>query len=300
MIRIRPDLCTNCGICTDVCPFRIPVEVNENGLKQTQLNLERIGLCLDCGHCAALCPQDAIEVETLYQKAFDPVIKPEIDPIQLLTLLQQRRSIRNYQDKQIPRKIIDQIIDAARSAPTGTASSVTGIIIIDDPETLNVLSRQLYKLYNGLEKGLNHPIFREILRHNVKRYAGKDNLRVLEDFALPGIRWYIRWFKEGISDRFLRNSPAVMLFHNPIDEPVGSENCIISAFQAILMAEVLGIGTCFNDLIPMACNSPQAPEIRTLLGLPTDRAVFASLTMGFPKYTFERKIPKELADIRYL
>jgi hypothetical protein len=79
---------------------------------------------------------------------------------------------------------------------------------------------------------------------------------------------------------------------------MGKANCAIAAFHAIFMAEVLGVGSCFNDLIPPACN--RAPEIRRLLELPKERKDFASLTLGYPKYQFKKIIPWRLAEVRYL
>jgi hypothetical protein len=64
------------------------------------------------------------------------------------------------------------------------------------------------------------------------------------------------------------------------------------------MARTLGVGTCFNDLIPPACN--RVPEIRKLIGLPEGREVYASITMGFPKYPFRRIVPRDLEEVRYL
>jgi hypothetical protein len=119
-----------------------------------------------------------------------------------------------------------------------------------------------------------------------------------EDFVMPGIRWYIQWYRENRSDEILRGRPALMLFHSPVREPKGEANGVIAAFHAIFMAEILGIGTCFNDLIAPACN--RVPEIRRLLDLPEEREVYASLTFGYPKYQFKRIIPRRLAEVRYL
>jgi hypothetical protein len=115
---------------------------------------------------------------------------------------------------------------------------------------------------------------------------------------MPGMHWYIRWYREGKSNEILRDCPALMLFHSPIYEPMGEGNCLIAAFHAIMMAQIMKIGTCFNDLIPPACN--RVPEIRKLLGLPDDREVYASITMGYSKYQFKRIVPRKLAEVRYL
>ncbi|NIS54209.1 MAG: 4Fe-4S dicluster domain-containing protein [Phycisphaerae bacterium] len=298
MIRINQDLCTDCGICGDVCPRHIPVTTENGDKKITTISLERIGLCMECGHCVALCPHRAIEVESLSKERFAPVEALDIDEDQLLSLLKQRRSIRNYKDKPVPRQIINRMIDAAHSAPTGTGRSTTGVIVIDNPKTLATFSELIYELYEGLEKDLKNPIARNIIKRKIKRKAGEKNLRTLQDFVMPGMHWYIRWYRAGESDEVLRNCPALMLFHGPIKEPVSSENCLIAAFQAILMAQVMGIGTCFNDIIPPACN--RVPEIRKLLGLPDDREVYASITIGYPKYKFKRIVPRKLAEVRYL
>jgi nitroreductase/NAD-dependent dihydropyrimidine dehydrogenase PreA subunit len=298
MIKINQDLCTNCGICGDVCPRHIPVTTENGNQKTTIISSERIGLCMKCGHCVALCPHRAIEVESLSEEEFAPVKALDIDEDQFLTLLKQRRSIRNYKDKPVPRQIINRIIEAAHSAPTGTARNATGIIVIDNPQTLATFSELVYELYERMEKGLRHPIARKFVQRKIKRNAGEKNLRTLLDFVMPGMHWYIRWYKEGSSNEILRDCPALMLFHNPTYEPMGAGNCIVSAFHAIMMAHVMGIGTCFNDLIPPACN--KVPEIRKLLGLPADREIYAGITMGYPKYQFKRIAPRKLAEVRYL
>jgi hypothetical protein len=84
----------------------------------------------------------------------------------------------------------------------------------------------------------------------------------------------------------------------PDQRTCNAENCLIAAFHAILMAQFLGIGTCFNDLIPPACN--RATRIRKLLDLLDNREVYASITMGYPKYKFNHIPPRKLAEVRYL
>jgi nitroreductase len=128
------------------------------------------------------------------------------------------------------------------------------------------------------------------------RSAGVQRVRTLDRFVMPWMHWYIEWYRERRSNEILRDAPAVMLFHSAIDEPVAAENCLIAAFHAILMAEVIGIGTCFNDLIPPACN--RSDEIRALLSIPVDWEVYASLTLGYPKYHFKRVPPRGLEGVR--
>ena len=294
MIRIDQESCKACGICGHICPRHITETVERDKKKVTMISQERLDLCMGCGQCAAVCPTGSIHVEGMSTEEFESVRDLEIDESQLLTLMEQRRSIRRYKDKPVPREILDRISEAAHRAPTGTSSRTTGVIVIDKPEILKTFSTLVYELYERLDKALGNPIARFFIRRRI----GQGTLGTLRGFVMPGMRWYIRWYREGRSDEILRDCPALMLFHSPVREPMCEANCVIAAFHAIFMAQVLGIGTCFNDLIPPACN--RGSEIRRLLDLPEDREVYASLTLGYPKYKFKRIIPRRLAEVRYL
>ena len=186
------------------------------------------------------------------------------------------------------------MLEAAHLAPTGTSNRATGVIVIDTPEILKTLSERFFALYADLEKAIKNPIARFI----IKRRVGKETLNTLQNFVMPGMQWYIKWYRAGQSNEILRDCPVLILFYSSVLEPMASENCLIAAFHTILMAEVLGVGTCFNDLIPPACN--RDVEVKKILGLPEHCEVYASITAGYPKYKFKRTIPRRLAEVRYL
>jgi ferredoxin len=103
------------------------VTIEDENKKITTISPERINLCLQCGHCVAVCPNHAMQVESLDKEDFVSVKASDISENEFLSLLQQRRSVRRYKDKPLPREIINRIIDAAHSSPTGTGSMTTGV-----------------------------------------------------------------------------------------------------------------------------------------------------------------------------
>jgi len=294
MISIDKDKCSACGICGITCPRHIPETIEQGSIKETIISAERLKLCMECGQCEAVCPTQAIHVDKLAGEIFEPVPKIDLSEDQFLDLLKHRRSVRRYKDKPVPRDVLDRIMEAAHLAPTGTGSRSTGVIIIDDPVMLKSLSDRFFSLYGKLEKALANPMARYIIR----RKKGKKTLNILDSFVMPGMHWYSKWYKEGRGNEILRDCPVLILFYSPGSEPNGEDNCTIAAYHVILMAEILGVGTCFNHLIPPACN--EDPEVKKMLGLPDSFDVYGSLTAGYPKYSFKSTIPRRLAEVRYL
>jgi len=293
MIQIDEKLCKACGLCGRICPRYVPETVTVEGGKRTVVS-ERADICIDCGQCMAICPNGSIHVDGIAPDDLLPVPRLECTPEQLESLFAHRRSVRRYKDKPVPREVLDRIVDAVRWSPTASPRGATGLIIIDRPEILKRFSVHLYKLYDKVEQAFGNPIARFVMTRRV----GKRKVATLRDHVMPGMRWYKRWREEGRSDEILRDCPVVMLFHAATREPSTDESCIIAAWQAVLMAEALGLGTCFNGLIPPPCN--RGPELRQMLGLPDDHEVFAALTMGYPKYVYESTIRRPLSGVRYV
>jgi nitroreductase/NAD-dependent dihydropyrimidine dehydrogenase PreA subunit len=294
MIHINASTCKPCGLCGKVCPRHLTEVVEEKGKKRTVVAAERSDLCMNCGHCAAVCPTGSITVDGLDAGAFDELAPIEISDGQLLTLMRQRRSVRRYKNRPVPRDVLDRIVEAVHASPTGAGSVSNGVIIVDRRGAIETMMAHTYAMYEKLDRMLSSAI----PRYFVKRKAGARSVGMLDRFVMPAMRWYIRWRKEGRGDEISRDCPALMLFYGAADEPMVEANCTLAAFHAILMAEALGVGTCFNHLISGACN--RSPELRAMLSLAEDAEVHAGVTMGYPAIKFLRAIPRRAAEVRYL
>jgi NAD-dependent dihydropyrimidine dehydrogenase PreA subunit len=57
-LEYYPELCINCGRCTQVCPHAVFAE------GETRAELAQPEECMECGACTLNCPTQAIEVQS--------------------------------------------------------------------------------------------------------------------------------------------------------------------------------------------------------------------------------------------
>ncbi len=72
-----------------------------------------------------------------------------MDADDLLKLIKNRRTIRKYQDKPIPKKIIDKIIEAGRWGPSAENSQTWRFLIIEKEKVKNEFEEYLYNNITG-------------------------------------------------------------------------------------------------------------------------------------------------------
>ncbi|HME43133.1 MAG TPA: nitroreductase family protein [Syntrophorhabdales bacterium] len=63
--------------------------------------------------------------------------------MELLTAIQERRSVRKYKSKPVPEKILDEILDAARLSPSWNNTQVWRFIVVKDQEIRARLSETM-------------------------------------------------------------------------------------------------------------------------------------------------------------
>lgn len=295
-VTIDQKLCIACGLCSTVCPRRVLVTTRDREKKtaQTVEVADRLDLCLGCGQCVAVCPEGAVSVRGLAADAFDPAPKDIPGADELMTLLATRRTVRRYRDKQVPRELLERVVQGVALAPPAEGRNETGVIIVQDAQMRQLISERAYELYAKLDKGLHNPIGRLVIRHKI----GEAMVEQLERFVLPGVRWYAKWFQAGEGDELQRDAPVVMLITEPKGKAIAGEDALLAAYHAALMAHALGLGACVNGLIPPACE--RDAQLREALGIADDREVLASITLGYPRVKYRKTIRRKLREVRWL
>ena len=118
-IRIDAQACTACGLCVQVCKGApLHMEYGRVHVDQTRY----LG-CMGCGHCMSVCPHGCITVTGRDLSQDDLLDMPppgtRATYEQLEALMLARRSVREFQEREVECEVVDRIVAAASTAPMG-------------------------------------------------------------------------------------------------------------------------------------------------------------------------------------
>lgn len=285
LVCMDADLCTGCGLCVMTCGRKL-IEILD-GLAV----VKDPSRCSRCGHCKSVCPVDAPQLAGL-----DPADVVQVPsrkkmplPHDLLGFMRSRRSIRNFTDRAVDRKTAFEIINAGRYAPTAQNRQALNFVAVIRPETvedlrsltITELVRQADRLDQAKTEGL--PLSVEDAR--------------FQDYP-PAWRYMAALRSQGI-DPLFHAAPSVVICHvNPIESLHPEVEAGMAAIQMALMAETLGLGTCFCGMLDYAAS--HSPELKRLLGIPQDHMVPISFILGYPAVLYRHLPARNPARIQYI
>jgi len=288
-ISINTALCQGCGRCIDVCKdFSLVLKESKAAASGTPI----FG-CIGCGHCMAVCPNGAIEVRgrTLSPDDLFPLCgENPPSPAALLSLLQKRRSIREFQDVPVEKHLVDRVLEASRTAPMGLPPSDVNVLVLESRESVRKFTKEFCSYLEGIKwffSGFSIGLMRPVL--------GKENAALLRDFASPLIRKYTESMAEG-RDLVTYDAPVALYFYgSPFCDPADP---IIAATYAMLTAESLGLGTCMLGAIhPLIQSGGAARRFREKQGIRYKSREGLFLILGHPRVSYSRGIRRTFASI---
>lgn len=196
----------------------------------------------------------------------------------ILRLIKNRKSIRKYKDKPIPKRIIDKIIEAG----------------IWGPSVPSFLRIQPWRFIVVADKKLISKISELILAKSKKSEAGVNILLKSAANIVSGARAIIVIYNSGDMEKMKHKFKEI--YSNFSEVIQRAELSAISAAiqNMILAAESLRVGSCWLDM-PLFCRK----EINKLLK--TDKELIAFLTLGYPAEKGWRSPRKPLSGaVRYI
>ncbi len=251
-IKIDREKCIGCGLCEKDCVARNIALEDGKACIQAQD-------CMLCGHCAAICPKAAVSISG-YGEEPVPGRADRLNPEAVLEVIRHRRTIRQFQDREIPESVLSQVLEAGRM--THTAKNMQDVSFI-------VLDREKAKIEQMAVR-----LFRRL-----KPLAGLFNAQTRR--------------AEIGSHFFFFHAPIVIVIaaKKPIDGVLAAQNMEF-------VAEANGLGVLFSGFFTAAAGA--SPRIRKALGIARGKKVAATLVLGYPAVKYQRSAQREPLNVKYL
>jgi len=291
-ITINQLKCNGCGKCVSVCS---DFEFKMIGGKATLSGESHFG-CIACAHCMAICPEGAIEVSGRCLVPHDLFLLPgprcQANYDSLLSLLQSRRSIREFRDKPVSRETIDLLLDAAQTAPMGIPPSDVHLLVLEGKEKVRQFTSDFCVL---LEK--NRWFVSGWFMTLMTPFYDKRTIQFFNRFIRPLFDIYIGSMKKG-TDRVTYDAPVALYFYgSPYCDPADP---IIAATYAMIAAESLGLGSCMLGAIhPFLQFGSGSKAFRDKYKIRFKSREGLVLIVGYPKMKYLKGVKRSFASVEY-
>jgi nitroreductase/NAD-dependent dihydropyrimidine dehydrogenase PreA subunit len=268
LLTIDEQTCTQCGICTAICPRGI-IHFREKSYPRQLPGSDES--CARCGHCLAICPSGSLTHREIPLEQCPPIDnKLEVSFKQVSQLIKSRRSIRFYKDKEVLKEEIERIIDVARFSPTGHNAQEVQWLVVNDKDKLRELT------------AIGVDWFRSMAEGDAPWALEMQGVLKMQDMGF---------------DIFLRNTPALVTAFAEKDNPIAATDCAIALSYFDLVATSAGLGCCWAGFFYISAGTFK-PMIKAI-GLPEGFIPYGALMVGYPKYRYQRMPARKAASIIY-
>ena len=261
-ISVDREKCNQDGICVNECPARIIVIDPKEGYPIPTSDFK--DFCLKCGHCVSICPTEALRLDWLVPGNCPPIKKElGVTPEQAEQFLCGRRSIRAFKEKNVPRDVLEKLLQVACSAPSAKNQQPWHWTVVQEPAEVRRLAGMVID-------------------------AMRASIRVNREAATTmGFPRVIASWDQGY-DRVCRGAPHLIVVHADKNWVFGAEDTALALSLLDLYATSLGLGACWAGYVYKTVNA--YPPLFEALGLPADHLAFGAMLIGYPKFKY-RRIP---------
>ena len=257
-ITLNQHLCVQCGQCMLVCPFQNFQRQTSGGLPTCIEGAEDV--CIGCYHCVAACFGKAITVGGIGPDEcleFDKNVSIRFD--HLAHLLRSRRSIRQYSHKPVEDRVVEQLLDVVRWAPTARNGLPVKWVIINSADKVKELT--------------------DLVMGWIKKQPGTE--RMVE-----------AWKKGG--DPIFRGAPCMIGAYTNDTNPHSNWSAVDTAIAVETLeicATAMRLGTCWAGIFVRAAQSPEKQVFNKWLGLSETETIHGGLMIGHIGNEVYQRIP---------
>lgn len=286
--------CTGCGQCVRICASNTLALGTDKRVSVLPDGAPDSFGCIGCGHCMLVCPTGSITVAGRKLMPADTLDLPPAaqcaTPEQLEALFLKRRSIRDFSRREVPRDVIERIVQSAATAPMGIPPWEVGVVVFQGRAKVQELAADVTGVYRGMLKLMDRPLVLTF----IKPFLKSATYQQLATFILPLARILVRARTRG-EDYMLYDAPAALLFHT--SPYADAADAFIACAYAMLAAESLGLGSCM-----IGCLAPplsHKPALMRKYRIPVGHKPAIVLILGYPAVTFCRTLHRPFQSVTY-
>jgi len=273
MIIIDKEKCIGCGACVPDC-FTRYISLVDGKVEPTGR------VCMSCGHCTAVCPTKAITLEGADESEIMEYDKDKffVDKDNFMNYLKFRRSVRQFEQREVDPKLLAKVLEAGRYTPTG--SNYQNVrYIVTSLETTKKLKQMTADFLGNMSS--------EDLEKNL------PDMQKLWPYKMEG-DWSVMWrlWKKDLDemgwDKFYREAPQFIL---PVCEKGRFSDAFLAMRSIELAADLHGIGTCY--LLVATPGISANPEAHKLLGLGPNESIPIVMGIGYHQIKYYRTVSRQ-------
>ena len=260
MVSIDQNKCIGCGLCVKDCLFGVLSIKDEKAAASSD--------CFECGHCVAICPKNAVSIPALPMeevREYDESCR--MDPENLLHFMQFRRSIRQFRQEPIPRKLLENMLEAGRYTPTASNRQDVSYIIVQDK--LEELKDILWKGLRNMVETTGMGPYTDLMRAFCEEHDADPN-----------------------KDRLFCHATALLLIFN--ETPMNNG---LAATSMELMAQAQGVGALYSGFLQRIIMT--TPAAKEFLGIDNADHLSNVMLLGLADVKYQRTAPRKKVNISW-
>jgi nitroreductase len=242
----------------------------------------------------AVCPVGAIAVSgrTLSPGDLFPLPDPKdaAGYAPLLSLLQRRRSVREFTDKPVSEKMVQQILSAAATSPMGLPPSDVHVLVLDGRARVHAFAKDYCVYLQNIRWVVSNGFLRLM-----RPFWGRAMDQLFRDFVRPLFDAYISNMDKDV-DVVTYGAPLALYFYgSAYADPADP---LVAATTAMLAAESLGLGTCMlGGIHPLIQWGGKAKAFRERQGIRCASREGVFVIVGHSAVTYAKGVRRTFASV---
>ncbi len=204
-----------------------------------------------------------------------------------LDLALSRRSIRKFEDKEIPDRDLVYFIQAAVSAPSGCNSQCWRFIAIRDREIITKIETAVIEKTEAILAAKRNELSEEYLTAKRKMVSFFAKAPLCIAVFMTKAKFYDPVLISALKDQGYDEEGIIKLYANYDLLSIGAaiQNMLLSIHEK-------GYGACWMSEPAIA-----GEEINQILGVPSEQRFISLIPIGYPAYTPQTKKMEDLGEV---